>query len=162
MTWICQSCEATSAGVNVRPAAPRALICSWCADELAKRAHGFCRKCRQPRPLPFGTAHHGAWCRECDRTYMRAKYERNRDTRLAYQSAYQVAHRARLIERHRAYRVANRERINARKRKYAAAHPGARRASDARWRANHRRVNNPEYGRIARARRKLAILWGRR
>ncbi len=168
--WICALCEATEKGTAVKRAGPKAPICSWCADQLAKRAHAFCRKCRQPRPLPMGTAHKGAWCVECDKAYMRAKYERNREERLAYQRQYHDAHREEGRVRNRIYRATHRAQINARKRARDHANPMVKRASDARWRAKNPdyqrtqgakwRAANPGYGRLYRARRKLAIIRG--
>ena len=172
MTWQCALCEATSAGTQVKRAGPKSLICSWCAGELAKRGRGFCRKCKSSQPLPFGTAHKGAWCRACDKAYMQAKYERNRDARLSYQRAYHEAHREAQAERNRRYRIIHQGAINARKRRMHAAHPERKHAIDQRWRERHPeqvraisrswREQNGERIRLYRVRRKLQILRGLR
>lgn len=158
--WTCAVCEATSAGTAVKRAGPKALICDWCADQLAQRGHAFCRHCRTPQPLPFRR-----WCPTCANADAAARYQRNRAARLATNRARYQERRTAYREREAAYRTENRDAINARRRSAYALDPEPRRSSARLWGRAHRdvrrrwRARNPGYNaaqsRLFRMRRKV-------
>jgi hypothetical protein len=166
MTFQCQLCEATSAGRMVKRAKSCKSLCDYCEASLARTGRGFCRTCHATPPLAE-MRDAERYCAACLSKRNQAKYQRDRDARLAYWQAYRATHKAEIAERNAAYYQAHKEHIKARLRARGAAqrrvwHERHKAAEQERKRVGRRSwpSHTPEHQRLIRVRRKLAILRG--